>query len=128
MNNQFNKFYTDEQWNKCIALALGWKYNQKAVFQWVNSKIVNHGILKGKKVRQNHPPKWSSDKNLWVEGSEVVEYMREHKAANGENMLYAHSLELNSTIYNETEGAEYSEYCEPIYCAKVFCDLIKELK
>jgi len=95
MNNQFAKFYAAKQWNECIALALGrkppldlgletwtklYKTNED-IYYWhcedgrtatkQEWDLRHYWVLNGKVIDIN----WDSDKNLWVEGSEVVEYV-----------------------------------------------------
>jgi len=74
----FKQFAKNNQLNEGIAVALEYTHHLYNPIEgihpdlWANQWKDKDGFLR-------KLPQWDKDKNLWTEGSEVVEFMREEK-------------------------------------------------
>lgn len=108
----FNEFYAEGRLNECIAVWLG--KDPYPVLDWSD---LHHYY-----INCNPIPSWTTNKNPWVEGSEVVEKMQ------CEDIIFAFMIQLGGIMVDRYRPeSNYSlMMLPPEDWAKALCEVIYE--
>ena len=123
INQLFTQFVEKKMLNEAIALTLGYYQDTTACEDWHNPDGEN--LCGCCRFGGNEPqlPQWDSDKNLWTDGEEVVEWMRSRTLLAAWATYFP--LGYANDKYPVECAAAIATYSAQDY-ARAFCDCVKE--